>query len=61
MAGARKIEIHLLDGRQFDGKVVGTDKKTELAVVKIDGAGELDYLTLGDSDKTRVGSWAIAG
>ena len=60
VAGAKKITVELLDGRKFDAKLVGTDKKTELAVIKIDGAGNHEHLALGDSDKARVGSWAIA-
>jgi serine protease Do len=60
VAGAKKIRVELLDGRQFDAKVIGVDKKTELAVIKIDGADNLDYLALGDSDTAQVGRWAIA-
>jgi len=60
VAGAKKIVVELLDGREFDAKLIGTDKKTELAVLKIDGAGDHEYLALADSDTARVGSWAIA-
>ena len=57
--GAQDITVALLDKREFRAKVVGTDKKTELAVIKID-ANNLPTLTLGDSDAAKVGQWAIA-
>jgi len=54
-----KIRVTLLDGRKFEAKIVGTDPKTDLALIKID-AKNLPSAVLGDSDKVRVGSWAIA-
>lgn len=54
-----KIKVTLLDGRKFEAKIVGTDPKTDLALIKID-AHNLPCAILGDSDKVRVGSWAIA-
>ncbi len=46
--------------KKFSGKVVGSDPRTDLAVVKIEPKGSLPYASLGDSDKVRVGDWAIA-
>jgi serine protease Do len=63
VGGATKIEIMLADGRQFSGKsikVVGTDSKTDLAVIKIDEKDPFPYLSLGDSDKVAVGQWVVA-
>lgn len=57
--GADEIRVTLFDRREFKGKVIGTDPKTDLAVVKID-AKDLPYLELGDSDKLRVGELVIA-
>ncbi len=57
--GAREIEVTLVDGRKFPGKVVGVDKSTDIAVVKIDETN-LPVPTLGDSDKLMVGQIAIA-
>jgi serine protease Do len=57
--GADKIEVKLKDGREFSGKVVGTDEKTDIAVVKID-AKDLPIVQLGDSDAVRVGQFAFA-
>ncbi|MCS7184618.1 MAG: Do family serine endopeptidase [bacterium] len=56
---AQRITVSLNDGRKFSGKVVGQDSRLDLAVIKIKG-DNLPYLTLGDSDKVRVGDWAIA-
>jgi len=52
--GADKIEVRLKDGRHFPAKVVGTDEKTDIAVLKIDATG-LPTLEIGDSDSVRVG------
>jgi serine protease Do len=57
--GADKISVKLKDDRQFEGKVVGTDEKTDIAVVKID-AKDLPVVQLGDSDGVRVGEFAFA-
>ena len=57
--GADEITVKLSDKRQFKGKVVGADPRTDLAVVKIN-AGKLPYLQLGDSDRTKVGDRVIA-
>ncbi|MEW6007448.1 MAG: Do family serine endopeptidase [bacterium] len=56
---ATKIRVTLLDGRKFDAKIVGSDPKTDLALIKIDSNG-LPVARLGDSDRVKVGSWAIA-
>ena len=57
--GADEIKVTLLDKREFKGKVIGTDPKTDLAVVKIE-AKDLPYVSLGDSDKLKVGELVIA-
>jgi serine protease Do len=56
---ATDIKVILQDKRQFTGKVVGADPKTDIALVKID-AGGLPTITLGDSSKVRVGDYAFA-
>ncbi len=55
----RDIRVVLADRREFVAKVVGTDRKTDLAVLRIDAKG-LPTLPLGDSSKTRVGETVIA-
>jgi serine protease Do len=57
--GADKIDVKLRDGRNFQATVVGTDEKTDIAVVKID-AKDLPVVQLGDSDAVRVGQFAFA-
>ena len=56
---ADELKVTLGDRREFDGKVVGTDPQTDVAVVKIEGKN-LPSAKLGDSDTIRVGQWAIA-
>ena len=58
--GADKIQVRLANGRQIDGRVVGLDPKTDLALLKIDGEKDLKPLPLGDSDTLKVGSWVVA-
>jgi serine protease Do len=57
--GAEEIKVILYDKREFKGKVVGTDPRTDLAVVKID-AKNLPTLTLGDSGKLKTGDIVLA-
>jgi serine protease Do len=57
--GADKIDVTLLDGRELQGKVVGRDRKTDLALVKVDD-DHLPVVSLGDSDDVRVGDWVMA-
>lgn len=57
--GADEVTVTLKDGRTLQGKVLGTDPVTDVAVVKIE-AEDLPTIRLGDSDKLEVGQWAIA-
>jgi S1-C subfamily serine protease len=54
------VEVTLADGRQLDGTVVGTDRVTDLALVRISSKGKLTAAKLGDSEALEVGDWAIA-
>jgi serine protease Do len=56
---ATKIKVKLQDGRLLDGKVVGTDPQTDLAIIKIDAA-DLPTLRLANSDQVKVGEWVLA-
>jgi serine protease Do len=56
---AEKIEVRLKDGRTYSAKVRGVDAPADVAVIKIDAKG-LTVAKLADSDKTRVGEFAIA-
>lgn len=57
--GADKIVVRLTDKREFEGKVLGTDKQTDIAVVKIE-AKDLPALKMGDSNQLKVGEWVAA-
>ncbi|GAB4233920.1 MAG: HhoA/HhoB/HtrA family serine endopeptidase [Stanieria sp.] len=58
---ADRVVVTLKDGREFEGKVQGTDEVTDLAVVKIEPKGaKLPVAPLGDSAQVQVGDWAIA-
>lgn len=57
--GADEITVNLNDKRSFKAKVVGSDKPSDLAVLKVE-AKDLPFMTLGDSDKTRVGDIILA-
>ena len=57
--GALEIKVELTDNRTFTAKLVGSDPPSDLAVLKID-ARELPTLSLGDSDKVRVGDAVLA-
>jgi serine protease Do len=58
---ADKIKVTLPDGRSFDAELVGTDPKTDVAVIQLKGELEnLPVLPLGDSSELRVGEWVLA-
>jgi len=58
---ATDIEVVTLDGSKHKAKLVGVDKKTDLAVLKLDdGKATFKYARLGDSEKMQVGDWVIA-
>jgi S1-C subfamily serine protease len=59
VAGAERVKVTLKDGRTFDGKVVGVDSVTDVAVVKIEATG-LPTVRLGKSETLIPGEWAIA-
>jgi Do/DeqQ family serine protease len=59
VSNADDINVTLNDKRTFKAKVVGTDPESDVAVIQIEG-DHLPYLQLGDSDRIRVGDWAIA-
>ncbi|HEY0491268.1 MAG TPA: DegQ family serine endoprotease [Telluria sp.] len=57
--GADEVLVTLTDRREFKAKVLGTDKRSDVAVLKVD-ATRLPNLVIGDSGKIRVGEWVIA-
>ena len=57
--GSTDLQVMLSDRREFKGRVIGRDEKTDIAVVKIDAAN-LPTITIGDSDRVEVGDYALA-
>jgi serine protease Do len=57
---AESIQVKLSNEDVYSGKVVGSDPKTDIAVIKINVKEQLPMAVLGDSDKLQVGQWAIA-
>jgi len=60
VSGAEQIKVRLTDQRVFPGKVIGVDPKTDVAVIKIEAEETLPVAVLGDSDRLKVGQWALA-
>lgn len=60
IAGADEILVQLSDDRRYAGKIAGRDPRTDIAVVKVEGAKDLVPLALGDSDGLEVGDWVVA-
>ncbi|MBC8070055.1 MAG: trypsin-like peptidase domain-containing protein [Deltaproteobacteria bacterium] len=58
--GAERVTVRTNDGRELVAKVLGSDPLTDLALVKIEGAGGLPVATLGESSGARVGDWVVA-
>ena len=60
IAEADEITVTLHDDTKLKAKVVGRDQKTDLALLKVESTKPLKAVSLGDSDKTRVGDWVVA-
>jgi serine protease Do len=58
--GADQIKVRLANEKEYEATVVGRDPKTDLALIKIEGAKDLVPLPMGDSDAQDVGTWVVA-
>lgn len=58
--GADEIQIEFFGGQKLDAKLIGTDPKTDIALLKVDSDKPLPFVNFGDSDQTRVGDWVMA-
>ncbi len=56
---AKKVTVTLTDGRHFEAKIIGTDRVSDICLLKIEEKN-LPYLKLGDSDDIMIGEWSIA-
>ena len=57
---ADEIKIEMLNGDTLEAKVLGTDPKTDIALLKVESKSELPFVEFGNSDKSRVGDWVLA-
>ena len=60
VAETEEVDVELYDGRSFLAKVVGKDRRTDLALLKVDAEDSLPVLPLGDSDQLRIGELVLA-
>ncbi|ELS54254.1 S1C family serine protease [Streptomyces viridochromogenes] len=60
ISGASSIKVRTSDGKEYTAKVVGTDSKKDLALIRLEGASGLKAATLGDSDGLQVGDTVVA-
>ena len=58
--GGNKVIVQLHDGREFEAVEVKTDPESDIAIVRIEGAGELPTARLGNSDDLQIGDWVLA-
>jgi serine protease Do len=57
---ASKVEVTLQDGSKYTAKIIGTDARTDLAVLKIGADKPLPYVSFGNSDASEIGDWVVA-
>jgi serine protease Do len=57
--GADKVEVTTDDGKTYKAKVIGTDQRTDLALIKVEGGSNFPYAKLSDG-KPRIGDWVLA-
>jgi serine protease Do len=60
VADVDSITVVMEDGTEYDAEIVGRDKKTDLALIRVEPRSELFALPLGDSDSVRPGEWVVA-
>lgn len=60
VANASKITVRLSDGHSYDAKLIGTDPRADIAVIKMQGGGNFQAAELADSTKVEIGQWVMA-
>ncbi len=58
--GADEVSVEFFNGKELDAKVIGTDKNTDIALLKVESDEALPFVSFGDSDAMRVGEWVMA-
>ncbi|MGC1204602.1 MAG: trypsin-like peptidase domain-containing protein [Flavobacteriaceae bacterium] len=57
---AQELSVTLNDNQTYKAEVIGTDPKTDIALLKIKSEKDLPYVTFGDSDNAKIGEWVLA-
>lgn len=60
IADADEITVTLNDNRTLEARLIGADEKTDLALIKVESDGGLEFLPVGNSDDLKIGEWVIA-
>jgi len=58
--GSEKLSVTLNDNKTYIANIIGTDSKTDIALLKIESNEDLPYATFGDSDSAKIGEWVLA-
>lgn len=58
--GASEIEVTLNNNKTYTAEVIGSDPAFDIALIKVEPEGELDYIPFGDSDNAEIGEWVLA-
>jgi len=58
--GADAIDVNFADGSSLSAELIGTDPKTDIALLKVEPQGPLEFVSFGDSEVSRVGDWVLA-
>lgn len=57
---SQELSVTLNNNKTYDAKIIGSDPKTDIALIKIDADEDLPYATFGDSDTAKIGEWVLA-
>lgn len=60
IAGSQELTVTLNDNSTYTAEIIGSDDKTDIALLKIETGNDLPYTTFGDSDQAKIGEWVLA-
>jgi Do/DeqQ family serine protease len=60
ISNSTELSVTLNNNKTYDAKIIGSDSKTDIALLKIEADEDLPYATFGDSDQARIGEWVLA-
>ena len=60
IANASNLEVTLNNNKTYTAKLIGTDPNTDIALIKVDGEGDLPFIPFGDSNNVKLGEWVLA-